>query len=30
VPVLGRELGIATPYNDAMVAVVRAREARFS
>ena len=30
VPVLGREVGIATPYNDSMVAVVRAREAHFS
>ena len=29
VPVLGQELGIETPYNNAMVAVVRAREAKF-
>ena len=29
VPVLGRELGIETPYNNAMVALVRAREAKF-
>ncbi len=29
VPVLGRELGIDTPYNDSMVALVRARESRF-
>lgn len=29
VPVLGRELGIATPYNDTMSAVVRQREEAF-
>ena len=29
VPVLGRELGIDTPYNDTLVAIVRAREAQF-
>lgn len=29
VPVLGRELGIATPYNDTMSAVVRQREESF-
>ena len=29
VPVLGHEFGIDTPYNNAMVAVVRAREAKF-
>lgn len=28
-PPLGRQLGIATPYNDTVCAVVRAREARF-
>ena len=30
VPVLGRELGIATPYNDTLSAVVRRREEAFS
>jgi 2-dehydropantoate 2-reductase len=30
VPVMGRELGISTPYNDAMSAVVRRREESFS
>lgn len=30
VPVLGRELGIATPYNDVIVNAVRAREATFN
>jgi len=30
VPVLGRRLGIATPYNDTLVAVLRAREAAFA
>ena len=30
VPVLGRELGIPTPYNDTMAAVVRKREEAFS
>jgi len=29
VPVLGRELGIPTPYNDTMSAVVRRREEAF-
>ena len=29
VPVLGRKYAIATPYNDTMVALVRAREAQF-
>jgi len=29
VPVLGKELGIATPYNDTVVALVRAKEASF-
>ena len=29
VPVLGKELGIATPYNDKVVALVRTREASF-
>jgi len=29
VPVLGREMGIKTPYNDTLVALVRAREASF-
>lgn len=29
VPLLGRELGIATPYNDVIVSAVRAREATF-
>ncbi|MBT6093827.1 MAG: 2-dehydropantoate 2-reductase [Rhodospirillaceae bacterium] len=28
-PVLGRELGIPTPYNETLAAVVRAREAQF-
>ena len=30
VPVLGREMGIKTPYNDTLVALVRAREASFA
>ncbi|MBM3573276.1 MAG: 2-dehydropantoate 2-reductase [Alphaproteobacteria bacterium] len=30
VPVLGREMGIPTPFNDTLVAVVRAREAEFA
>jgi 2-dehydropantoate 2-reductase len=30
VPVLGREMGINTPYNDTLVALVRAREASFA
>ena len=30
VPLLGRELGIPTPYNDMMAAVVRKREEAFS
>ena len=30
VPVLGREIGIKTPYNDTLVALVRAREASFA
>ena len=30
VPVLGREMGISTPYNDTLVALVRAREAGFA
>lgn len=30
VPLLGQKLGIATPYNDTLVALVRAREAQFS
>jgi len=30
VPVLGREMGIKTPYNDTLVALVRAREANFA
>ena len=30
VPVLGRELGIATPYNDTLSAIVRRREEAFS
>ena len=29
VPILGRELGIETPYNNAMVAAIRAREEKF-
>lgn len=29
VPVLGREIGMPTPYNDVLAAVVRAREAQF-
>jgi len=29
VPVLGKELGIPTPYNETLTAIVRAREARF-
>lgn len=29
VPVLGRALGIDTPYNDTLVAIVRARESQF-
>ena len=29
VPVLGKKLGIATPYNDKVVALVRAKEAAF-
>lgn len=29
VPVLGREVGVPTPYNDVLVAVVRARESQF-
>lgn len=30
VPMLGREMGIKTPYNDTLVALVRAREASFA
>lgn len=30
VPVLGRELGMPTPYNDTLTAILRHREARFS
>ena len=30
VPVLGREMGIKTPYNDTLVALVRARESSFT
>jgi len=30
VPVLGKQLGIATPYNDTLVALVRAKEAKFA
>ena len=30
VPVLGREMGVNTPYNDTLVALVRAREASFA
>ena len=30
VPVLGREMGVKTPYNDTLVALVRAREASFA
>ena len=30
VPALGREMGIKTPYNDTLVALVRAREASFA
>ena len=30
VPVLGREVGVKTPYNDTLVALVRAREANFA
>jgi len=30
VPVLGQRLGIATPYNDTLVALVRATEAKFA
>ena len=30
VPVLGREMGIKTPYNDTLVALVRAREVSFA
>ena len=29
VPMLGKELGIATPYNDTVVALVRSKEASF-
>jgi 2-dehydropantoate 2-reductase len=29
VPVLGRELGLLTPYNDVMAAMVRRREEAF-
>lgn len=30
VPVLGREVGIETPYNDTLTAILRQRESRFS
>jgi len=30
VPLLGRQLGVATPYNDTLTAVIRAREAAFA
>ena len=30
VPVMGREDGFDTPYNDTLVAVLKAREAAFS
>ena len=30
VPVLGAELGVPTPYNEVLSALVRAREARFA
>lgn len=29
VPVLGREVGVATPYNDTLTAILRKRESRF-
>ena len=30
VPILGQELGLATPYNDTIVAIIKAREATFN